>query len=62
MQLAPCGDPLDGRDGDILAGSSQQKTAVLGLPIHENRARSANSVITPFFRSCQSQLFPQDIQ
>jgi hypothetical protein len=62
MQFSPCGDPLDGRDGGILAGSSQQKTAVLGLAIHENRARSANTVITPFFCSGQSQLFPQDIQ
>jgi hypothetical protein len=62
MQLSSFGDPLDGGDGSILAGSSQQKTAVLGLAIHKNRARSAYAVITTFFCPGQSQLIPQNIQ
>ena len=61
-QLSSFGETIDGRDGGILAGSSQQKTAVLGLALQHNRASYTNAVITTLLSSGQSQLFPQDIQ
>jgi hypothetical protein len=62
MKLSIFGNSLDCRDRNILAGRSQQKTAILWLSIHEDSACSTHTMITPFFRSGQSQLIPQDIQ
>jgi hypothetical protein len=62
MEVSLASDTLDGCDGSVLTGRSEEKAAIFRLPVDKNGTGAADTLIAPQFRAGQAQFFSQDIQ